>query len=249
MLEELFLFLIILITSLVISSLLFKNKNRLGMFRPIVLRLAYVGVVIHELSHYFACLIVGIKPRHLKIKWRDEYFGFRSPHGSVEPGRKVSFLQGFIVAFAPLYISTWLIMLTFTIFPSSSFNPIVRVIAFLFCISLFTGAAPSTADFNYMLYAFKLDTTHTFYQIFLVCLSGIILGGVLLYTQVIFLLDVLYYLAIAGLYLFLKFSLIGIHRLMSIVRSRDFRKPTKIKFKSFTRPLYKPKKIKLEWEY
>ena len=249
MIEELSLFLCILIISLLIKNLLFKNKDKLGLFGPIFMRLAYIGVVVHEISHYSMCLVVGIRPEHLKIKWRYENSGDRSPHGSVKPGRKVSFLQCFIVAYAPLYISTWLIMLTFTIFPSSSFNPIIRVIMFLFCISLFTGAAPSTADFNYVLNAFKLDTTHTFYQIFLVCFSGFILWCILLFTQVIFPLDVLYYLAIAGLYLFLKFSLIGIHRLVSIVRSRDFRKPVKIKFKSFTRPLYKPKKTKSELEY
>ncbi len=242
MLEELFLFLIILITSLVISSLLFKNENRLGMFRPIVLRLAYVGVVIHELSHYFACLIVGIKPRHLKIKWRDEYFGKRSPHGFVEPGKPTSFLQGFVTAFAPLFISTWLIMLTFYIFPNSDFNPIIRIIAGFFCISLFIGAAPSTTDFNYMLSAFRRDKAHSTYQIFLVLLSGVILWIILLYTQIIFFLDVFYYLAIAGLYLSLKFSFIGIHRLITKLSSRDFKKPAKIKFKRFTRPLYKPKK-------
>lgn len=249
MIDELSLFLSILIISLVINNLLFKNTDKIGLFGPILLRLAYIGVVVHEISHYIMCIVVGVKPEHLKIKWRHEKSGERSPYGYVKPGRKVSFLQGFIVSYAPLYISTWLIILTFTIFPSSSFNPIVRVIAFFFCISLFIGAAPSTTDFNYILNAFKLDTTHTFYQIFLVCLSGIILWGVLLYTQVIFPLDVLYYLAIAGLYLFLKFSLLGIHRLVSLVRSRDFRKPMKIKFKSFTRPLYKPKKTKSEWEY
>ena len=249
MIEELSLFLSILIISLLIKNLLFKRADKIWLLGPILMRLGYIGVVVHEISHYSMCLAVGVRPEHLEIKWRHEISGERSPHGSVKPGRKVSFLQGFIVAYAPLYISTWFIMLTFTIFPNSSFNPIVRVIAFLFCISLFIGAAPSTPDFNYMLNAFKLDTTHTFYQIFLVCLSGIILWGVLIYTQVIFPLDVLYYLAIAGLYLFLKFSLIGIHRLMSIVRSRDFRKPMKIKFKSFTRPLYKPKKTKLEWKY
>lgn len=248
MLEELFLFLIILITSLVISSLLFKNENRLGMFRPIVLRLAYVGVVIHELSHYIACLIVGIKPRHLKIKWRDEYFGKRFPHGSVEPGKPTSFLQSFVTAFAPLFISTWLIMLTFYIFPNSDFNPIIRIIAGFFCISLFTGAAPSTTDFNYMLYAFRRDKAHSFYQIFLVLLSGVILWTILLFTQIIFFLDVFYYLAIAGIYLSLKFSFLGIHRVITKLLARDFKKPAKIKFKRFTRPLYKPKKTQTEWK-
>lgn len=244
MLEELIVFFIVLTLSLLARSIV--DKEKLGAIYHIVLRLQFIGVTVHEFSHYIMNLAVGIKPVGIRIKWRNEQTQQRSPHGSVG-SKPRSFLQGLLICLGPLYISTWLAFLCLGVTLSSVFHPVIRIIAGFICISLILGAAPSGTDFNNIPKAFRKDPRNSFYQIFLILLSGVILWTILLYTQIIFFLDVFYYLAIAGLYLSLKFSFIGIHKVITKLSSRDFKKPAKIKFKRFTRPLYKPKKPQTEW--
>ncbi|NVM34415.1 MAG: hypothetical protein HWN81_02390 [Candidatus Lokiarchaeota archaeon] len=244
MLEELIVFFIVLILSLLAKSIV--KKEKLGAFYPFVLRLRFIGVAVHEFSHYIMNLAVGIKPEGIKINWRVKETRERNPHGMVITKPR-SFLQGVLICLEPFYVSTWLVFLSLTVMFSSRFNPILRIIAGLFCISLILGAAPSGPDFNNIPKTFRKDPHNSLYQIFLLLLSGVILWIISLYTQMLFFLDVFYYLAIAGLYLSLKFSFLGIHRVITKLSSRDFKKPAKIKFKRFTRPLYKPKKPQTEW--
>ncbi len=82
MIEEPVIFLIILISSIIAKNSL--SKERLGLFYPIMIRLFFIGVIIHEFSHYIINLAVGIKPRSIEIKWRDPQSRVRSPHGSVQ---------------------------------------------------------------------------------------------------------------------------------------------------------------------
>jgi len=239
MIEEPTIFLIILISSIVVRNLLSKENS--GNFYPIILRLNFIGVVVHEFCHYIMNLAVGIKPVRIEIKWREPQNRTRNPHGVVY-SKPRSFLQAFIICLAPLYICTWLIFLSLNIMISSNFNPIIRIIAGFFCISLFLGAAPSTTDFNNIPRAFRDDLSHSFYQILLICVSGIFLWMTLILIQVNFILDVFYYLSIIGIYLILKFSLIGISRLTQRLHFNNFKRTPKLKFKKLTRRYYKPKK-------
>jgi len=68
-----------------------------------------------------------------------------------------------------------------------------------------------------------------------------------MYTQVVFILDIFYYLSIIGLYLVLRFSFLGISRGISELQSRNFRRPSKVRIRRFTRTHYKPRKPKKEW--
>jgi len=244
MLEELIVFSIVLILSLLARSLL--NKEKLGAFYHILLRLQFIGVAVHEISHYVMNLVVGIKPEGIKIKWRNGQTYQRSPHGAVG-SKPRSFLQAVLICLGPLYISTWLVFLSLTIMFSSRFNPILRIVAGLFCVSLILGAAPSGPDFANIHRTFGNDPHHSLYQIFLIILSGVILWMFLLFAQILFFLDVFYYLVITGIYFSLKFSFLGVHRVICKLLSRDYKKPAKIKLKQFTRPLYKPKKPQNEW--
>ncbi|GAG10154.1 unnamed protein product, partial [marine sediment metagenome] len=58
MLEELIVFVIIFTTSLFFKHLLSKGRS-LSPFYGILVRLAYIGVVIHEISHYLISLLKG----------------------------------------------------------------------------------------------------------------------------------------------------------------------------------------------
>jgi hypothetical protein len=246
MLEELIVFFIILLLSLSAKNLIsFKSKDKLGIVYHILLRLRYVGVAVHEVSHYIMSLAVGKVPRRIEIKWKDEK-GFRNPHGHIYV-TPPSFLQAVVTCLAPLYISTWFIFFSLQTLINPIFNPVVRIIAALFCISLFLGAAPSSGDFGYMISRFKDSPLNSLYQIFLIFISGILLWIILSITRVVFILDFYYYIAIAGLYLTLKLSILGVVSVFSMIRSRDYKKPEKVKMNRFTRKQYKPKKPKVEW--
>ncbi|MFX0106021.1 MAG: hypothetical protein ACFE75_11085 [Candidatus Hodarchaeota archaeon] len=242
MIQEPLIFLGILILSLILSC--FFLSDRAGPFRPIAMRLFFIGVVFHELSHALMSIVVGRIPDHFKIKWRDEKTrSERSPHGSINLDKPPSFLQAVIIAIGPLIINTWLIfLLFFQIVLNPIFNPIIKTIAVFLCLSLLLTASPSTGDLQYISYSFRNAPVYSCYQIFLVCLSIIILWVFLIITHITFFLDVFCYIIIASIYLSLKFSFIGIRKLIIKIQSRDFTKPSKIRFKHFSQKHYKPKK-------
>lgn len=222
----------------------FFLSDRAGPFKPIALRLFFIGVIFHELSHTLMSIVVGRFPDHFEVKWRDEESrAKRSPHGSIDLEKPPSFLQALVIALGPLYISTWLIfLLLFQVILNPIFDPIIKTIAIFLCLSLLITASPSTGDLQYVSYSFRNAPVYFFYQIFLVALSILILWVFLVFTHITFFLDVFYYFVIAGIYLFLKFSFIGIRKLIITIQSRDFTKPSKVRFKRFSRKHYKPKK-------
>ncbi|MFX1501152.1 MAG: hypothetical protein ACFFDH_09345 [Promethearchaeota archaeon] len=241
MIEEPFVFLGILIISLVMSS--FLLSDRAGMVKPIAWRLFYIGVIFHELSHAGMSLVVGRVPNEFKVKWRHEKKGYRDPHGSVKLEKPPSFLQAIVIALGPLYISTWLIFgLVFGIIFNPVFNPVVKTISIFLVLSLLLTAAPSGGDIRYISQAFNTAPAYSCYQILLISLSMVGLWVFLMITHITFFLDVFYYLAIAGIYLTLKFSFIGIRKLVLWVQSANFKKPKKVRFSRFSRKHYKPKK-------
>ncbi|MFX0134603.1 MAG: hypothetical protein ACFFDN_13265 [Candidatus Hodarchaeota archaeon] len=242
MIQEPLIFLGILIVSLIISN--FFLNDRAGPFKPIAMRLFFIGVIFHELSHALVSIVVGRIPDHFKIKWRDEKSGSeRSPHGSINFDKPPSFLQAAIIAIGPLIISTWLIfLLFFQVVLNSIFNPIIKTIAVFLCLSLLITASPSTGDLRYISYSFRNAPAYSCYQIFLIGFSILIFWLFLIITHITFFLDFFYYIVIAGIYLSLKYSLIGIRKLIIKIQSRDFTKPSKVRFKRFSRKHYKPKK-------
>lgn len=241
MIEEPLIFLGILIISWIMSRCVFDE--RAGMVKPIAIRLFFVGVIFHELAHYMMSFVVGKMPVKMKIKWRNEDNGKKSPHGSVQLENPPSFLQAIVIALGPLYISTWLIFfLWFGVILNPVFNPIIKTIAVFLIFSLFLTASPSRGDLHYVNNSFKNAPAYSWYQILLISLSIGILWLSLLSTQITFILDVFYYLAIGGIYLLLKFSFIGVRKFMIKLQSRNFKKPEKIRFKRFSRQHYKPKK-------
>jgi hypothetical protein len=242
MIEEPLIFLGILFISLILSS--FINSDRSGVLRPIALRICLIGVFFHELAHYLMSLVVGKMPDSFSIKWQKKTEKTNGGvYGSISLEKPPSFLQTIIISFAPLYISTWLIfILWFGVIFTPSFNPLVKIIAIFILISLLLTASPSKGDLQYITYSFRKDPAYSWYQILLICLSVLILWLFLIFTQINFILNFFYYVAVAAIYLLLKFSFIGIRKIAIKANSRNFKQPEKIKFKRSSHKHYKPKK-------
>ncbi|MFX0040159.1 MAG: hypothetical protein ACFFCY_05030 [Promethearchaeota archaeon] len=240
MIQEPFIFLLICIISIGLKK--FIDSDRAGIIRPIAKRLFFIGVIFHELAHYGMSIVVGKLPRSISINWRD-WRGKKNPNGSVEPKDWPSFLQSIIISLAPLYLSTWLIFyLWFGVLFTPFYDPIIKTLTVFLVISLLLTAGPSEGDLKMIGNSFMQDPKNSWYQILLISLSILILWIVLVYFQIIFFLDVFYYLGIAGLYLILKFTLIWIRRLVIRIDKYNFKNPQRVKSRRFTRKRYRPSK-------
>ena len=224
-------------------SLFFKylfEKEAFGRLNFLFLRLFFVGVIVHEACHYVMNLVVGIKPEGIRISWRDRETGIRNPSGAVQ-SKPRSFVQAIFICLAPLYLGTWLIFLSLTIALNSS-NVLVMIISTTFCVSMLTAAAPSGQDFNNIPRAFRDSPAHSWYQVFLIFISGALLWFILINTQIVFPLDVFYYLSLIGIYFMFKFSFMGSKKVILRIKSRNFKKPHEVKMGPFLRRRYKPEK-------
>ena len=238
MFEDIAWFIIVLISSIIIKNALFSRD--IGPFKSLLMGLAYIGVIVHELCHFVMSLIVGIIPRGIEVKYRSERTGMANPHGSVTTKPQLNFLQALLICLAPLYISTWLIFWSLAITFNELQVPLVRILAGFFCFSLFIGAAPSNPDFKNIPSAFQKDPSHSIYQISLVSFS-ILLNWIIISTyQITFWLDVYYYVTIAITYFLLKYSFVGVSKIINILRFKYLQGYPRYNHKKFTRRTYKP---------
>ena len=238
MFEDIAWFFIILISSIIISNLIFRRDT--GPFNSIMMGLAYIGVIVHELCHFAMSLVAGIVPRGINVKYRSEKTGMPNPHGSVNIGPQRNFLQAFLICLAPLYISTWLIFWSLTIAFDSVHAPLIRISAGFFCFSLFIGAAPSNTDFKILFKAFQDNPSHSMYQISLVFLSILLNWMILSFYQITFMLDVYYYMVIVITYYILKYGIIGINKTISIMRLKYLLGSTRLDHNHYTHRSYNP---------
>jgi len=237
----LILFPIILIASYITEQILLRYNY--GPFSKLIIILRFIGVAIHELSHFLMCLLVGIKPKEIKIKFRSEITNSPDPHGSVKHNNhKQTFLQQALISLAPLIISTWLFFWSLMIALNSSYNPVIRIIASFFCLSLFLGATPSMPDLQNIWRTFKTDINYSLYQIFLVLVSGLIVWLFLTHYGINLILDLLFYILVGIMYYILKYFLTGINYLAYLVTARNKNHLQNIQYKSLIKQRFKPKK-------
>jgi hypothetical protein len=151
----------------------FVYRLNLGPFRLVLNILGFVGILVHELSHYTLCKLLGVPVEHIRVRYRNKNTGKVAPHGWVRPKEyyRISFLQAVLVAISPLFISTWLIMACFDIFYIKGLNEFVYVGIGFFIVSLFIGGAPSTADFRFCINGFRRSPSYSLYQLFILTIS------------------------------------------------------------------------------
>jgi len=154
-------------------------------------------------------------------------------------------LQGFLVAFAPLLIGTWLVYFSLLVVFSSLFEPIFRIIAGVFCGSVLLAITPSKADLRHARGVYQNDPHYSLYQIFLVALSFFALWGLVEITRWYFPLEFVYYFFLIGFYYVIKYLFIGISLLFKKgTKKRNKYRPKR--FKRFACRRFKPKRIKYE---
>jgi len=218
-----------------------------GPFSKVLLALRFIGVAVHELSHFAMCVIVGIRPKGIRIRLRSKWTGKVDPNGEVIPDwHNSTFLQAMFICLAPLIFSTWLFFWSFSIaFTADQVHPFIRIIAGFFCVSLFLGATPSKPDFQIIGNWFRKDPKYSLYQLGLLVLSGFFVWSILFYYSIILPLDIFYYILVGVGYYIVKYSFRAIG--WALFKVASFHNPQRstsprIKYGRFMRRRFKPSK-------
>lgn len=264
MFEELGFITVIFIISYVFKRIAFKKE--LGPFKTILMILRYFGVVIHELSHYIFCILCRVPAGKPSVKLRSKYTGNLDPHGKVSlyNMERISFMQHALASLAPLLVSSWLIYWCIEWTFTEDLNLPLRILAGFSAISLLLGAAPSQPDMMLIQQGFNYDRRYSWFQLFLVGISSLLVFILLEYIQwdflVIFVIDTLgfllflaYYLVIGIIYTALKYSILGmawlLKALTSTKRPGQSNKSHYSLFRKTIRPAYYGKYKEQEVEY
>ena len=221
MFEILMWFPIFLLAGYVCEKLLWRD---LGPFKYVVYCLGFVGVVIHEACHFIMSVMVGVQPRAISVKLKSDTSNKVAPHGYVDTGEKSkSFMQAFLIGFAPLFFSTWLFFLCLHVIffdpdlngsISSATVPFVVLGCGFLCVSLLIGLTPSRADLGFIGKAFSENVGYSLYQIGLVFLSGFLVWLFLISFEIALVLDIVYYVLVFFFYYGLKYFIWFVQKLI-----------------------------------
>lgn len=189
----LWLFVILLVSS--ITTSIYRHTYTPGI-KTILDIMRFVGVVVHELAHYTLGILFGVKVGKFKVKYRSEQTHRVAPHGSVEDPEfhRNSFIQSFMMSFAPLFVSTFLLMFCLDIIFHIQTEIWIKILAILFGVSLLMGSKPSRQDVRCVGLSFKINPRYSLYQISLILISGLL---VWVYIDLFFIslpFEVLYYI-------------------------------------------------------
>ncbi len=258
MFEEILIMIGFALFSFCISYLLLKYTP--DPLNKIVIMLAMVGIIIHELFHVLMCVLTNARIKKITLLGRrkkkenqkenkdeSEYFG----KVTISDRRRLTFLQALLIGLAPLIFSFWL----FFFLLEQILNPeldIMLFFLFLFImVSIVLAAAPSFADLTSIPRAFKNDPNYSLYQIFLLVISIITVWMIVIMYQISFFHEIVFYAVIMIFYYIFKYGLRGINELILTIRSRKNTLPTKINYSRYTRTRgrfkpTKPRKLGIE---
>jgi len=197
-----------MIFSVIISYLAIKYTPK--PIDMLVKALAVVGILIHEIWHIIMCFITHSPIESVSLIKKVEFekdlrtVGFYGQVNVYED--RVTFLQAFLISFAPLYLSFWLFFLILSFLVNNHFTPITFIISILLLTTLALSAAPSISDLKIIPKAFFYDVDNSLYQILLVLLSILTTWLTIFSFKFHFLHEIIVYLIITGFYFGYKFG-------------------------------------------
>jgi hypothetical protein len=225
---DLYLWILVMLLVSVGTRAIYRRAHTPG-FKTAFDIIMFIGVIVHEISHYTLGILFGTKMGKIRVNYRGEGSdGIRkvSPHGSVDSPEfeRNSFMQTFMISFAPLFVSTFLFMFGLDIIFHIQTEIWVKVIAVVFCFSLLIGSSPSRQDVRLVGVTFNRNPRYSLYQLFLVFFSGILVWIHIDFnlTSLPFeVLDyILYFIFVALFYYVLKLGFWGLGKLISITRTK-----------------------------
>ena len=207
---ELFIWLFVILGLSMLARALYGIAHTPG-YKAAFNAIAFVGVAVHEVAHYTVSAILGAKPANIRVKYRSEDKSTVAIHGSVglPEFERNSLLQTFATSFAPLLVSTFLLMFCLDVIFHIQTELWIKVVAVAFSLSLIIGSEPSGQDIKVIGRSFKNDPRYSVYQISLLIISGVLIW--LFVDLYIFILpfEVLYYIAYFVVLTFFYFALKG----------------------------------------
>lgn len=201
-----------------------------GPFAPFIKGIIGAGIILHESCHFIMAFFVGADPYdftlHLK-KLRG--------HIRVRDEQRLSFLQSFMISFAPLLIGSWLFVWSLGLIFSDVIDASIKILLAIVCFAIVLVSPPSGADLRAIGRAYFRNPWHSWYQVGLVLFSALSLWAFLVVNDIILAWDLLYYLAIIAGYFLLKYTVKGAQSLRSLGRRHHNRSHPEPDFSNLTR--------------
>ena len=238
-----------------VSYIMFRLYSRYssGIWRALLNVTFFFGVIVHEFSHLIVAILCGLPIESLKIRFRIPQTSMIAPHGSVKAGDfpHRSFIKGFMICFAPLLVSTFLIFGCMDIIFTIETAWFIKAAAIFLGISLVLGASPSKPDISTVAYSIANDPAlgiaqascygfSVYLGIRFIDFSGLALPFEFMYYALYFLTSIVIYLVI---FFSVKWTGMGIRAIY-----RKLSRNTILSTRSLTRKRIKPKKSPKEEE-
>ncbi len=224
MFEELILMAAFLIFSVIISYILLKYTP--SPLDKLVLGLAIIGIVIHEICHVLMCLITNAPVKRVKLLEKTKLFdkeGENYEYGGnieIKSEKKLTFLQAVLIGFAPLIFSFWIFLFLLDFLITAELETYIAILILFIMISIVLAAAPSAVDILNIPAAFQNNPKYSCYQIFLLLISIISVWFLSIFYQITFVHELVNYILIMMFYYGIKYVFKGINEIINPIFSR-----------------------------
>ncbi|TFF94132.1 MAG: hypothetical protein EU544_04885 [Promethearchaeota archaeon] len=215
MFEDLLLFMIVTLGNLVVWFLIRNLHLEKGSPTLILIKIVgIVGILIHELSHFFMCLITGVTPNGFHLSYSDQEGNI-----TVSKTEQMTFLQGLLICIAPLLIASYIAYICVYVMFLTTLHIFIKVICGVVFVSILMHSRPSSADIHTFKETFSNDPTYSLYQIGLGIVSGIIIF--LINLPLPYYLSFIHYLLIGVLYTVITYGVLALRRGVEYIMSKQ----------------------------
>ncbi len=238
--EYIWIFLCIWILSFIASCVL-TFFSRSPTSQKIIRTFFFLGIVVHESSHYLMCLLTHVpveKARNLPDRDEDDVLT-----AFIKPVQQPNFLQSLLICFAPLFVGTYIIGFIIHYITSPGVNYTIAAILIYVAISILTQISPSGADIQYIFTSLKLFSKYALIQTIVLIIALAISYLIIIYYE-IFMFDFLVVLSMLSMvfYYVVKYSGIGLSHMLNLINF-NLKKIRYTKYKAMAKNRYKDKDV------